>query len=148
MKNILAKLLVFATFTIFLASCTKDEDPAPASPSIVGKWTIIKTVVTVPGSPAQTEPYTGNEPGCNKDFVEFISGGVVNNIEYSKVNNLCVPSTDGAVWAQTGNNLKITDGSNITNFTIETLTATDLVLKGTESSGGTTATFVISFSRI
>ena len=148
MKNIIAKLLVFASLTIFLLSCSKDQDPAPVTPLIVGKWTQIKSVVTIPGSPTMTEPYTGNEPGCNKDFVEFVSGGVLNNIEYSKVNNLCVPTTDVAIWAQTGNNLKITAGSDVTNYNIEALTATDLVLKGTESNGSITATFVLYFSRI
>ena len=148
MKNIVAKLLVFAFLTFFLLSCSKDQDPAPVTPLIVGKWTQIKTVVTVPGSPTATEPYTGNEPGCNKNFLEFVSGGVANSIEYSKVNNLCVPATDAAIWAQTGNNLKITVGSEITNYNIEALTATDLVLKGSLSSGNVTATFVIYLSRI
>lgn len=148
MKNIITKLLVLATLTIFLMSCSKDEAPAPATSLIVGKWTQIKTVVTVPGSPTATEPYTGNEPGCNKDFLEFVSGGVVNSTDFEKVNNLCVPTTDVAMWAQTGNNLKITVGAEITNFNIEALTATDLVLKGTESNGSITATFVLYFSRI
>ena len=145
MKKFLSRLLVVFILTATVSSCTKDEG---AQASIVGKWTVVQTQITVPGFPPITEPYDGNVAGCNKNYVEFVAGGTVNDVEYSKVNNVCAPNVEVGTWAQNGNNLTIGYGTDVTTATIVSATPTELKFSITITEMGVTATSVVTFAKI
>ena len=147
MKKFIPRLLAILFLTISIGSCEKDAPPAPA-PSIVGKWTPIKTDIKNSSGVTISQPYTENVVGCDKNYTEFVNGGLIKDVEYSKINNVCTPDIDTLLWELTGNNLKFTDGQYVNNFTVETLTQTDLVVKIIETTGGVTTTITLYFSRI
>lgn len=148
MKTILTRLLAIFILTITIASCSKDEAAAPAPSLVIGKWTPIKSETTVAGFPPMNQPYNGNTPGCNKNYTEFVAGGVLKNVEYDKVNNVCTPFEESGTWAQNGNAVTINDGTETYTATIVSATATELKFSTVVTESGITTTIVFTFARI
>jgi len=157
MKKIKVLLLAFVSTGIALTSCSKDDDteniiPGPVtSGEIMAKWNPVKTVIKV-GSGADTEfPYELNEPTCNKDYVEFAASSVVNRVVFVlNGNNECEASaaTTPTTWTRTNNNLVITGDVNYAgNYTITTLSGTELIIKKDQITSGITTTTTIYFTK-
>lgn len=146
-KIFFSNLLVIFILTAALSSCSKDNDVSTQT-AIIGKWTPVQFVITIPGFPPFTEPYGGNIARCNKNYTEFIVGGTAKNVDYAKVNNICTPEIDSGTWVQDGNNLKVNVGTEMINATIISLIANELKFSVTQNDMGMTATTIITFARI
>lgn len=147
MKTILTRLLAIFILTVTIASCSKDnEEVAPSL--LIGKWTQINMVTTVPGFPPITEPYNDNVAGCNKNYTEFIAGGAAKNVEYDKVNNVCTPFVENGTWSQNGNVLTLNDGTETYTATLVSATATELKFSKVVTRMGITGTIVFTFARV
>jgi len=130
-----------------MSSCSKNDNSAVGG-SIVGKWTVVQTVISLGGAPVQTIPYDGNIAGCSKNYTEFLAGGEAKGVEYSKVNTVCTATTEQGTWVLTGNNLKTTFGTDVSNTTITSVNAAQMIVSGTEVQSGVTYTYSITFARI
>jgi hypothetical protein len=146
MKTIFTRLFAIVILTISISSCSENNDATTGS--VVGKWTPVQTSILLAGAPIQTFPYDDNTVGCDKNYYEFIAGGVLKLVEYTKVNNVCTPITEQGTWTQAGNVLTANNGTEVNSVTIESLTATQMVWKDTMVEAGITYTLTITFSKI
>jgi hypothetical protein len=144
MKNIkiLLATAIIAAFT--LTSCSKDDkDSAPVTNgSITEKWNPIKTIITGVGINT-TQPYADNVATCDKNFLEFTATTSNFVVFYKNSTGVCqqdAPNT--ATYSKSGNNLIITGGRYNGNYTITTLSGSELIIKsvGTQSGVEITAT--------
>lgn len=144
-------VLVFVSVVIFgsvFSSCTKEGGNGPVDISLVaGKWLFSRSTVTSSGI---TLPYSNpnlkNEEGCNKDFIEILSGAIVKNGDYA-LN--CVFTEKAGTWSQSGNtiNINVTGTSFNDTFDVTTLTSTELVLKINGTYSGQSGTLTLYFIR-
>jgi len=77
---------VFILGSVF-TSCTKEGGNGAVDMSLInGKWLFSKSTATSKGfTLPYTTPYFNNEEGCNKDYVDVLSGGIVNKLCFSKI---------------------------------------------------------------
>lgn len=130
MKNLrkLFGLLAVLLFVFSTVSCSDDDESA----SIVGKWNFSKEGTIVNGQEV-LENYP-NIVGCNKDNIQFISGGTFTGTFYAEE---CVEFSIDGTWTKTGNTLSIdvTDQEPVV-FQIMTLSGSTLKLKQTYEEDG------------
>ena len=143
---------LFAAFTITalaLTSCSSDDNGASTEASIVGKWTPTKTV-SVTGTANTSIPYTDNEPNCDKDYIEFASGGGFSRVTYFKDgdNNCTQQSATAQTYTKTNSALTISGGLYAGTFEVTKLSSSELRLKQQSTSGGVTTTNTINFSKV
>jgi len=150
MKKIKVLLAAVILTGLTLTSCSSDDDSGGTSASIVGKWTPVKTIFKINGQ-SLTTPYEDNEAGCDKDYLEFVEGGAVNDVIYYKnAQNVCTQDVgDPATWVKNNNSLTVNgtfdyDGT----YTIEKLTGSELRVSTSESSGGVTSTAITYFTKV
>jgi len=146
MKTIKLYLAAVLIAGLSFTSCSDDDDNGPSTGGeIVGKWTPTKTVTSVNNADVESD-YTGNEPGCPKDFSEFVTGGVLRDVIYFKnTAEVCTEDADNtSAWTKTGTTLTI-DG---TTYEITRLTGSELRYKSTVSTGGATLTVTEYFSKV
>jgi hypothetical protein len=150
LKFFFAAILV----TGMMVSCSDDDDPA-VSGSVEGRWNPVKTTVKV-GSDTVTEPYDGHDPDCQKDYIEFADNAVLNIVayNYSDISNTCVAeNAPAASWGRSDNTITITgtpDGGNFDfdgTYTITKLNGSELRIQNVSTSGGTTITTTVFFSK-
>lgn len=141
------KIVLFSVLTLGLAlttSCSDDDSSSNnTSGTLEGKWIHDKTGTVVNG-----EDYFidyAHQEGCNKDYVEFITGGDYKEVEYS--GSECEVFTDETTWSRNGNTLTVGTGEDVMTGTIETLTGTDLKVRTSETIDGETLTLVATFKR-
>ncbi|AWA30809.1 hypothetical protein HYN48_12365 [Flavobacterium magnum] len=145
MKKI--KFLAMAAIASLAFSCSSDSDSGPA-PTIIAKWNLTKTVSVVSGT-TDTDPYTDNEPGCDKDYIEFVTGGVLKNIIFFKnAENVCTEDAgDQGTWTQAGDALNVTGGALAGTYEVTKLTNSELQIRATSTVGGTTVTVTRYFNK-
>ncbi len=145
-----AILTAFVLVGLTLTSCGSDDNGGGAEASIVGKWNPLKTETKVGNSPAQVENYDGHEPGCDKDYFEFVQSGSLREVVYFKnVSDVCTEDeAQPSSWVKNDNTLTINDGQYDGVYQIKRLTSSDLQLS-TEVSfpGGTTTTLTLFFKK-
>jgi len=142
------KLIVLIVFALVsgmnFTSCSSDDDSTPSA-SIVGKWNYSKMSTIVNGVPSPEIDWEGNEPGCPKDYVEFKTGGVLNEGDYLGSN--CELNTFVGTWSQNGNNITITEGPISLSAEIISVTSSSLKFKATETNNGVTIVVNITFTK-
>lgn len=118
-----------------LASCSSDDGPG-VPPTIVGKWKYNKTITTVNNGNPTTTNYPNHEPNCEKDYQEFIEGGVFKDVVWNKnsENQCVIDDSDTSTWSKADNALTI-DGEV---YTITKLNNSELRYESSTSTGGTT----------
>ena len=145
-KTSILVLLTIILGTLF-TSCTKDISGPVDMDYLVGKWNFNKSTASSSGFtiPYTTE-YIKNEDGCNKDYVEFIAGGVVRFGDY-KPN--CVFEEKIGTWSQNGNTVTINVVGTSFNdtFDVASLSANELILKIDGTYNGKSGTFNLYFTK-
>jgi hypothetical protein len=144
MKKLKIVLFSVLALGLTLTSCSDDDNSSNnTSGNLEGKWIYDKTGAVVEGHDLFID-YSHQE-GCNKDYIEFVSGGNYKEVEYS--GSECEMSTDETTWSRSGNTLTVGTGEDAMTGTIETLTATDLRIKTTQTFDGETETLIATFKR-
>lgn len=138
MKKIKALMFAFVLAGMTIVSCSSD-DSGPA-PVIEGKWNPIKTVTKVGSAGSQSQNYTENEPGCDKDYIEFVgtnSGNLRNVIFYKNAQNNCTEDVGTpATWIKSDKVLTINGGNFEGDFTISKLSNSDLTIESKTNIAG------------
>lgn len=146
MKNAKLLLGLFAATAIF-SSCSGDDD-APSGPVtngvLEGKWTYAKEGVRS-GNNEVLVDYANDTQCATKDYVEYVAGGVVKDVDYSGSN--CSVDTYTSSWVRSGNTLTEGTGEDAVAYTIEELSATTLKVSEVYTFQGTTVTSVTVFTR-
>lgn len=144
-------ILVFVSILILgsvFTSCTKEGGNGPVDMSLIkGKWNFNKSTATSSGfTIPYTTPYFKNEDGCNKDYVEVLSGGIVKYGDYSL--NCVFLGKDGT-WTQSENTvtINVTGTSFNGTFNVTSLTETELVLKIDGTYSGQSGTLALYFTK-
>ena len=140
------KLIILFVFVLVtglnLTSCSSDNESTSSS-SIVGKWNFSKYSTTFNGVTSPEMDYDGNESGCPKDFIEFKTGGVYNEGDYS--GSTCVLDSFAGTWVQSGSNITITEGTDVITAQVVSVSSSVLKVKATETDSGVTITVNITF---
>ncbi|RYG39454.1 MAG: hypothetical protein EOO01_29225 [Chitinophagaceae bacterium] len=148
MKKWIKSLGVIAFAGLSLVSCSKDDDGGPFTfneSDLYGRWDFSKESFTVNGAGTPEVDYTGNEVGCNKDFISFATAG--NGVEGDYDGNDCTLFDDAFTWTKTGNDILVNfGGGDTTTFTVLSVNATNLVIQTTETEGS--GTFVSTYKLI
>lgn len=145
-------LLAFVLFAGISVSCSDDDDnPNPTGGTLEGRWIPTETVVKS-GNNEIVNDYTGHQPGCDKDYIEFAAGNVFNKVDYNPdINNpsICAPSSaTPASYTRAENSLTI--GGNTTyagTYTITRLTNSQMRLSSSASTGAAGVTTILYFDR-
>ena len=108
--KILIATVVLSAFT--LTSCSKDDDNVQVPTSIVGKWNysmeVTQTNVGTSVGPEIIVEYTGDEVGCDRDFLEFKADMSVRKGVFNKnVQNVCTEDAISGTYTKTGDNITI-----------------------------------------
>ncbi|MBF2708008.1 hypothetical protein [Flavobacterium soyangense] len=147
MKKISILFVSALTLVMIFTSCTKDDSGSVDLNLIGGKWVFNKSTATSIGItiPYSTS-YFKNEDGCNKDYIDFLTGGAVKYGDYS-LN--CVFNGRDGTWTQSGNTVTINVTSSSFNgtFNVASLNTTELILKIDGTYGGKSGTFNLYFTR-
>ena len=105
MKKIILPFLALFAFVSFFSSCSKEE----SSPSIVGKWTMSKTGVTV-GNAIEWTDVTSD--GCGQDYVLINADKTYGILFYYIDGSGCVSGNDEGTWNQEGGFFTANSNSN------------------------------------
>jgi hypothetical protein len=148
MKKVYLLFVSILIFGVLFTSCTKDDSGPVDMNLIEGKWNFNKSTATSSGItiPYPTD-YFKNEDGCNKDYIDIKTGGIV---KYADSSLNCVLIEKDGTWTQSANTITInvTGTSLIGTFNVTSLSATELILKfdGT-TPGGISGTFNLYFTK-
>lgn len=126
---------------LMFTSCSSDDGNTISGP-LEGKWNFDNVSYTVSGITSPEEDYEGNQTGCPADYVEFVTGGVYHEGDYT--NTACELSVDNGTWVRTNNTITI---NGVEDGTIVKLTETALKVKYTTTEEGFTVTANISFTK-
>ncbi|MES2546028.1 MAG: lipocalin family protein [Bacteroidota bacterium] len=94
-------IFVIAVFSLLISifSCSDGGSESPGS--IEGKWSFSKYSFTENGYTSPEEDYDGNEPGCNKNYIEFLPDGVY--VEANYYGSECEVDIIYGTWVRNGN---------------------------------------------
>ncbi|HEU0137942.1 MAG TPA: lipocalin family protein, partial [Flavobacterium sp.] len=109
MKSIKLFLAVVIASAFTMTSCSNDDDAGISTDgNIVGTWNYNRTITNLNGQETSQE-YTSHEPGCEKDFQEFVAGGVFRDVViYKNASNVCTEDAESGTWTKSGNTLTLT----------------------------------------
>ncbi|OYQ48633.1 lipocalin-like domain-containing protein [Flavobacterium aurantiibacter] len=140
--------LVLWFSAILLTSCGGDDNPSTPA-SIVAKWTPTRTIISANGGNISSD-YVGNEPGCDKDYIEFTATNAFNNVVFFKdASNVCTPSAaEPATYSKTDNSLVITGDVYGGTYEIIRLTNSELRIKSEETNAGVTTSTSRYFRKV
>lgn len=144
-----SRILFFLTLilgTVF-ASCTKDINGPVDLNYLEGKWNFNKSEASTGGfSIPYTTKYLKNEDGCNKDYIEIISGGTT---KFGNYTSGCTFEEKVGTWSQNETNVTFSiSGSSLNDtFKVATLSATQLILTIDGNYNGTSGTFNLYFTK-
>ncbi|WP_432671380.1 lipocalin family protein [Flavobacterium sp. SM2513] len=143
MKKIKALMVAFVLAGMTVVSCSSD-DSGPAA-TIDGQWNQDKTIVKITNGPSQTIKYTGNETGCDKDYLEFASAGVFNDVIFNKNGGgECLQTSTLGTWVKNEDMLTINDAGFLSGtYEILKLSGSALQISTTSQSAGTSTTTTI-----
>ena len=142
MKKI--SILFISLLALTFSSCSDDNDSSLAT-TIDGKWNFNKMSVTVNNVTSPELDYEGNEPGCMKDYIEFVEGGILKEGDYSGSN--CVLNTSSGTWSKSGNTITITSDGITIPVEVVNLTSSILIVKYSETEDGLTLIVNMSFTK-
>ena len=142
--KILIATVVLSAFT--LTSCSNDDDNVQVPTSIVGKWNYSKTVTqTNVGESIGPEiiiDYTGDEAGCNRDYIMFNADmSVKRSVYFKNAQGNCDENGNNGVYTKSGNIVIISlpeDEEFSGTFKITKLTSSNMSLERTTTIGSST----------
>jgi len=129
MKKLVILFLSVVTSGFLLTSCSSDDE----STSINGKWEFYQLGVSF-GGQEELDLYEHSE-GCNKDYLEFLGGGVLKDVSYFNDGEGCEEFLDQGSWSKNGNTLTVTFEGETFNASIVTLDNSTLKLSISEGIG-------------
>lgn len=142
MKKFSILLVSVLTLGLTLTSCSGDDDSVG---SIEGKWNFSKIKYTINGVASPEEDYEDNEPGCNKDYVEFLESGTYTEGDYS--GSECELYSESGTWTQSGNQVSSIIDGELESFQILSVSETTLKVKDTEEFEEGTVTVIITLTK-
>ena len=120
MKNFKQLVMLFLVATVSLTSCNKDDNN---DASIEGKWEYSQET----NDEGNLVAYE-HSSGCDKDYTEFIAGGVFRDVYFYKDLDLnCVQENFNATWSRSGSTITVTNSGD--TYTSQILELTDTTLK-------------------
>lgn len=128
MKKFKQLVLLFLVTSATLVSCNKDDDGDSAS--IEGSWEFSKTGFIV-GGVEQLDDYE-NTSGCNKDFIEIKSGGMLSDHYFEDLGSGCEELIDNGTWTRDGDNFTLNYTDEVVSGKILELSNTTLKVKATD----------------
>ena len=133
MRFTLASLAL--TAGMLTSSCGNDDGPRA---SITGKWEYLKTITQVDNQNPSSVNYPGHEPGCDKDYQEFLADESFRDVAlFQDQDDNCNEFTDTGDYALNGDLLTIErDGDVAETFTVTKLTGAELRYESTATTGG------------
>lgn len=140
MKRILILCLGLLTIGLTTTSCSDDENT-----SIVGKWVFHETGLLINGQES-LEPYE-HTAGCDKDYWEFKSGSVLEDVSYYNDGNGCETDIILGTYTQSDSNLLISLDGESEVATILTLNSSTLKIKVTLLNNGQSIDYITVFKR-
>ncbi len=145
MKSIKLMLATALLAGFSFTSCSDDDGGSSTGGNIVGKWTPTKTVTSVNGR-NDSKNYADNEPGCDKDYTEFVTGGQVKEVVFFKnASSVCTEDAQtGSTWSKADTTLII----NSQSYEITRLTGSELTIKSTVTTGGATLSVTEYYNRV
>lgn len=148
MKKIKVLLAAFVLASMTVVSCSSDDSSGPAA-TIEGKWNQGKTIVKIEGE-SFTDVYDENTDGCDKNYVEFVSSGVYNDVVYFKQAGECQESiAEPGTWVKVDDELTINNGGELTGtYSISKLTNSDLQITFSDSQGGISTITTVFFKKV
>ncbi|MFY7664601.1 lipocalin family protein [Flavobacterium sp.] len=149
MKSFFKVGLLFWFSALVLVSCGSDDNGPTTPASIIAKWTPTRTVISANGGNISSN-YTGNEPGCDKDYIEFTAGNAFNNVVFFRdATNTCTASAaEPATYTKTENTLVITGDIYGGSYQIVRLTNTELQIEIEETNAGVTTKTTRFFTKV
>ena len=147
MKKI--KFLVAAFVAVaFSVSCSSDDSEDLLGGDLTARWNQTKTVVKI-SEESFTQQYNSNEPGCDKDYLEFTDGGQLNDVIFFKnASDICTEdASDPQTYARTDNTLVISGGEFGGTYEIIRLTSSELRIQQSSTSAGVTTTTTVYFTK-
>lgn len=151
MKKVKALMFAFFLTGMTVVSCSSDDDAGPAA-TIDGKWNQVKTVIRVNNTATPDIPYTDNQAGCDKDYVEFAAAGVFNDVVYidpAGSVDCQIDMLDAGTWAKNGTTLTISNEGDLDGVhQIIKLTATELQISMSGQVGGISTTSTIFLTKV
>ncbi len=109
MKKFKAVMVAFVLAGMTVVSCSSDDSSGTPA-AIEGKWNQVRTVVKF-GGQTLSQPYEEDTEGCEKNYIEFVAGGVFNDVVYFRQGGECVESVaDAGSWVKVDDELTINDG--------------------------------------
>lgn len=148
MKKIKALMFAFVLAGMTVVSCSSDDSSGPA-PTIEGKWNQVKTVTKIQNGSSDTDKYTGNEIGCDKDYLEFATGTVFNDVVFNKNGGgECLESKTPGTWSKNDKVLVIEDAGFLSGtYEVVKLSSNDLQIASTLQGGGNSITTTIYLTK-
>jgi hypothetical protein len=144
MKKFSIFLISLFVFSMFFSSCSSSDDSSSSS-SIIGKWNYSKISTTLNGVTSPEMDYDGNEPGCSKDYIEFKTGGIFNESDYS--GSTCIINSTVGTWVQTGSTITITEGTDVISAQVVSVSSSELKVKASDTLNGVAVIINISFTK-
>ncbi|RZJ65239.1 MAG: hypothetical protein EOO50_14525 [Flavobacterium sp.] len=134
------------TAGLLFSSCGNDDGPRA---SITGKWDYLKTITQVDNQNPSSVNYPGHEPGCDKDYQEFLEGGSFRDVAlFQDQDDNCNEFADSGEYALNGDLLTIqVDGEVAETFTVTKLTGAELRYESTAQTGGVSITVTQVFRK-
>ena len=149
MKKIKVLLAVLIITGLSVTSCSSDDSSGTPA-TIEAKWYPTKSVTKL-GSSSQTTTYTDHEAGCDKDYIEFVTGGVLKDVIYFKnASDVCTEdiSDEPATWNKSADLLTINGGDYEGTFDITKLSNSDLIVTEESTLGGVESSVTYYFKKV
>jgi len=145
------KIKVVAMFVLtglILTSCGSD-DSGPTTPATINaKWNRTRTVSQVTGGSPVSTPYNDNVTGCTKNYIEFATPNVYNDVVYFSQGGTCSSNTNAGTWTKSDDVLTIVNGGNLSGrYDIKKLTSTELNIESETTAAGVTTTTTVYFTK-
>ena len=141
MKKVLFLCLGLLAIGLTTTGCSNDDENA----SIEGKWFFSQTGLSVGGQEA-LDPYVHTE-GCEKDYWEFNTGGVLKEVSFNKDGSTCESDIVLGTYTKSDNNLLVSLNGQSNVYTIMTLNSSTLKIKVTLIDNGQPIDYVYVFRR-
>lgn len=148
MKKIKALMFAFVLAGMTVVSCSSDDSSGPV-PTIEGKWNQVKTVTKIKNGPSNDVKYNGNENGCDKDYLEFATSSVFNDVVFNKNGGgECLESKTPGTWTKNDKVLVI-QNAGLLSGTYEIIKLKNNVLQvaNTIQTAGNTVTTTIYLTK-
>ena len=142
MKKLIVLFLSVMTSGLLLTSCSDDDE---SGSSIEGKWDFFQVGISALGQEI-LEPYEHQE-GCDKDNLNFKSGGVLDAEEFFNNGEGCDSDIEIGSWAKSGSTLTFTFEGELVEATIVTLDSSTLKLNVSEEFEGQPLNLVLVLKR-